>query len=630
MKRLLVLFGLLFSSGVFLSGALAAGPSPFVGPNPNGNISVEVDDSAGVEVDFATEAKQDAILTRLDANKLYDTGNSTSTPLGISGNFKGDWIDTTGYVQAIVELSTDADAAASGMVFEYSSTGVADEVDHYHSFSPLDNYATGGHHYPTTLDTQYFRVNYTNGTTGQTSFTINCTLFKNASEEGHVHPVSYEIDDDHPAAIFRAIQTGKKPNGEYVNAEFTAGGVAKFSVEEYDPSLLLDPLPVQIRGENGVNDSTQKTAFGETSVANLTPVIQLNFNYNINTDIVSTAVTGSGTVTQANSKAALQTTAATSSSASFQSIRSVKYPSGQGIIARFSGVYTDCAANSTQLLGIGDATDGFFFGCNGADFGVLRRQNTADTWVAQTAWSEDKAAGAETLPEIIWTNGNGFQIRYQWLGFGMISYWVEDPSTGLFVCVHQIEYANANTDPSVYNPTLPLYGFVENTTNATNVMVQTSSMGGFVEGKTVITGPKNSISNTKSGITTELNVLTIRNKSTFASKTNRVIVKLNVAGIATDGTKNAVIRLVKNATLGGTPSYTDISTNTSIVDYDVAGTTVTGGKDLFTFVFAKVDSKDVPLKEYDIEMNPGDTLTVSATSSSSTEVTASFNWVEDF
>jgi hypothetical protein len=194
----------------------------------------------------ATEDKQDQIIALLTANKLYDTGNSTSTPLGISGNFKGDWIDTTGYVQAIIEVVTDEDAATNGMLFEYSRTGVADEVDHWHASSPLDNAADGGHHYPATLDIKYFRINYTNGLTAQTTFILNCTLFKNASEEGHVHPVNYVIDDDHPAPITRSILVAKTPGGSYVNIDCTTGENLKVALEEWDDSI--NPIRSDLEG----------------------------------------------------------------------------------------------------------------------------------------------------------------------------------------------------------------------------------------------------------------------------------------------------------------------------------------------------------------------------------------------
>lgn len=381
-----------------------------------------------------------------------------------------------------------------------------------------------------------------------------------------------------------------------------------------------------------INPEPDIGAFGEAINAELTPKIQIAFPYNINTDIVDTTVTGSGTVTQSDSKAVLQTTAASSSSAAFNSQRINKYRPGQGGLIRFTAIFTAGAEGSTQAIGIGDSADRLCFAYNNTIFSILTRQDNVNTYVAQTAWSDDKGDGTSILPVIDQTKGNVFQIRYQWLGFGMLYFYMENPVTGKLICVHKIQYANANTVPSIFNPSLPLFAEVVNTTNATNIKLETSSMAAFVEGRSVILGPKNSIDNTKASIgTTENNIVTIRNKATFASKTNRVGVMLSLMGAAVDGTKPAICRIIKNATLGGSPSFTDISVNTSVIDYDTAGTTISGGQALFTFPLAKADGFSEPAKDLDIEIDPGDTLTLSAKATSgTTDVTAAFSWVEDF
>jgi hypothetical protein len=311
----------------------------------------------------------------------------------------------------------------------------------------------------------------------------------------------------------------------------------------------------------------------------------------------------------------------------------LKYDPGQGALVRFSAIFTTGVAGSQQEVGLGDSTDGFFFGYNGADFGVLRRQNGVDNWIAQTSWNRDKADNKTVLPKIDFTKGNVFQIRFQWLGFGLISFWIENPSTGQPVRIHNMEYANANTNPSVFNPTLPLSVKSANTTNNTDIQIQTSSLAAFIEGKEVLLGSKNSKDNTKTGIgNTETNIITIRNRSTFASKTNRVDVELDFLGVAVDGTKNSIIKLIKNTTLGGTPTYTNISVDTSVVEFDVAGTTITGGEILLTFALQKVDSKELSLVGLNIDLIPGDILTVSgvSTTAATTDISASMSWIERF
>ncbi|GAB4272812.1 hypothetical protein [Thermincola ferriacetica] len=373
------------------------------------------------------------------------------------------------------------------------------------------------------------------------------------------------------------------------------------------------------------------TAFKDMRVAGISPEIGWTFNYNINTDLIAVTTTGSGTVTQSNSKAVLQTTAAANSSAKIETKKALRYQPGMGALVRFTALFTSGMANSTQIIGIGDANDGFFFGYNGTSFGILRRQNATDFWIPQSAWNIDKFDGTGlsgiTLDP---TKGNVYVIQYQWLGFGAIRFFIENPATGDLVPVHVLQYANANTNPSVFNPTLPLMAQVRNTTNTTNIKLETPSAMGFVEGpannNAIVT--RNSVAGSKTGVTTEQAIITIRNNSTFQGKTNRTRIKLDYLSVATDGTKSVTVRLVRNATLGGTPSFTDISTTTSVVSYDTAGTTLTGGTRVLTFEMAKVESIMELLDPLDLYLDPGDTFTVSATSSLSNDVDVALSWRE--
>ena len=118
---------------------------------------------------------------------------------------------------------------------------------------------------------------------------------------------------------------------------------------------------------------TQKTAFGETSVAEPSPVVQVHFPYNINNDIVEVRE-NHGTVTVVNNKAHISTGASANQSASLLTRTPVKYNPGQGGLVRFTAVYTRGDANSTQWVGIGNSTDGYFFGYIGTDFAILGSQ----------------------------------------------------------------------------------------------------------------------------------------------------------------------------------------------------------------------------------------------------------------
>lgn len=479
----------------------------------------------------------------------------------------------------------------------------------------------------------------------------------------------------------------------------------------------------------------QKSAFGEAQVAELTPVVQLQFPYNINTRLVKTNTNG-GSVTQSNNKAVVATGAAANRLSQLLSRTGVKYNPGQGGLVRFTAVFTSGVANSTQYIGIGDAGDGYFFGYNGSVFGILRRhggsveiqtltittassnaedititlngtaktdvtvtasgvkETTAreiaaedysavgdgwnveavgdtviftsfnaevkagafslsgatsavggfaesvagaaptDTITPQSSWSEDvmdgAGASAVTLDQ---TKGNVYQIQYQWLGFGAINFSIENPSNGEFVLVHRIEYANANTIPSVNNPTLPMCIAVKNVGNTSNVTISTSSMAGFVEGKQEDLGELNGTENniTNLGVT-ELPILTIRNKSVYQGKSNRTRITPLFLALATEATKPIIFRVKLNATLAGSPAFSDIDANTSIVSSDIAAAGVSGGSEVFTTVLGKTDSELIDFTTLKVLLNPTDQMTITGQSTSgiNQEVTVSMSWKELF
>lgn len=376
----------------------------------------------------------------------------------------------------------------------------------------------------------------------------------------------------------------------------------------------------------------QRSAFGELLVAQPTQKIEVQFPYNINPREVATSTGGNGRVYWGDNMANLSTSANTNSSSTLETRSVLKYLTGEGGLVRFTAIFTNCTVGSTQEIGIGDSVDGFFFGCNEAgNFGIIRRASSTSYFTAQTEWSDDTMNGNGVSGiNLDITKGNVYQIRYQWLGFGQISFFVENQNTGFLTVVHRIKYANENTATSINNPTLPIRLSVQNTTNSTDIILKSASLAAFVEGKNEFGGFHNSTSANKSNITTEQAVLTIRSTSTFSNITNRIRAKLDIVSAASEGTKVVDIRILRNTTLGGTPVFNDIDTTTSIMQVDEAGTTVSGGSEILSFQLGRTDSEVLFIDPLNIYINPNDTITITASSSVATDVVASFTWSEEF
>jgi len=399
------------------------------------------------------------------------------------------------------------------------------------------------------------------------------------------------------------------------------------------------------------------------------------------------------------------------------SLDGVRYSPGQGGLARLTALFPSTpAANSTQWAGIGDVSDGYFFGFDGTTFNVMRRQggspefqtltvttgssnaenititldgdadatvavtNTADTtltaneiaahdysavgtgWsahamgptvtfisfdaathagaytlagtsavgafaqakggsvptetaVAQTSWNHDvmDGTGASTMT-LDKTKGNVYQIRYQWLGFGRISFYIEDDTGvgGKFILVHEIHYANSATTPSVNNPTLPLCVSAANAANTSNMVVNSGSWGGFIEGRNANLGISNAVTfETASVPTSETPLFTIHNHSIFQSVFHRVQVvpKLLSAAIEAVAGKSAILRIRLGATLTGA-SFAAHDADTSVVFVDSSATAVSGGSLVFASSVTTGGNLLLDLTDYLDILRPPEFLTV--------------------
>jgi hypothetical protein len=68
-----------------------------------------------------------------------------------------------------------------------------------------------------------------------------------------------------------------------------------------------------------------------------------------------------------------------------------------------------------------------------------------------------------------------------------------------------------------------------------------------------------------------------------------------------------------------------------LVEFDIAGTTVTAGKDLLTTDMAgKNDRETIDLTPYDIILAPGETITVAGSSANNATIDAALLWKELF
>ncbi len=388
-----------------------------------------------------------------------------------------------------------------------------------------------------------------------------------------------------------------------------------------------------------LSDPSNLTAFGEFSVSSVTPVAQVDFCYGINPNVLSSATASGGSVTSASAMGVISSGTASGGSATLFSRRYIKYRPGEGGLARFTAIFTPGVQNSKQYAGISnaDVTNGYCFGYQGAAFGILYINDGVETFIPQSSFNTNKFG-------IDPTKGNIYQIKWQYLGFGAIFFYIEDPSTGQFTLVHMIKYANSALVPSVSNPSFNLVWKSINTGNTTNMVVKCGSGMLGVEGLIRNLGSQYGYNNSKTGIsTTRTNIFTLRNCTTFNTKTNRAQLKLrniSVAGNVNSGNALITFQLHINSTLGGVPAYTALDSGTtpdngvtvtgnSFTSVDTAGTTVTGGSVIYSSIINANTNVNIEFALNEIFLNPGETMTFSVASTSSATIGVSCNFFED-
>ncbi len=380
--------------------------------------------------------------------------------------------------------------------------------------------------------------------------------------------------------------------------------------------------------------NTAISAFGENVVAQILPQTAWRFDYGvINSRFATTTTANGGTVTASNSHAVLQTSTAVNGSASLSSVRRLRYLNGFGGKVRFVALFDTPKADTVQYQGLGDTQNGFFIGYNGLNFGAMRRAGGVDTWVYSTAFNGDDVTSLDT------TKGNVYQIQFTYLGYGPIRFSVlTDGGYAEFSTLHTIYYQNANTSTSINNPTLPLYAYIANTGNATNMTMRTPSALGGSEGH--YEQPSNPLdvynsADAQATIATAIqtHILSIRNKTSVNSITNQVPIVINniFLGRATAGATLSTFKLYKVATFAGALTFADIDGNNSPIEFSTTSTTYSTGNPIYSIPLAGGNIA-IDLKDGQIVLQPNEYLYATITNSGvqSTDVSIAFNWRELF
>ena len=312
----------------------------------------------------------------------------------------------------------------------------------------------------------------------------------------------------------------------------------------------------------------------------------------------------------------------------------VKTRAGFGLSIRFSAVFGPGRKNTLQYAGWGDEEDGFFFGVNGEDFGVLHRTNTSpggvrETWFPQNTWRDINF-------DIDYRQGNVFEIQTNYMGFGNVNFLMQNYSTGRMELVFSIRWASNHTVPSLLRPNLPFTAYIFNEDGESpSVRMQLGGIAALIEGTRFKNPLHYSIDNKNDRIRTDSEcVWLLRPKPTFQGRENTFQAFPTCLTASIDGSREIFCCLLLNPTLSGTtPVWQDVDSDNSFMEYSTTQDVLaTGGKQKFCFVLSDESKATYYLQDiFEGFFFVADEIfaLVANTSSGSTDIYSSIVWQED-
>lgn len=266
---------------------------------------------------------------------------------------------------------------------------------------------------------------------------------------------------------------------------------------------------------------------------------------------------------------------------------------------------------------------------------------------AVATWSQISAGTTpayELIPEASWdfplgftldpSKGNIYQVKLRYLGYGGADFYVFDPDKADFVLVHRYKYSNANTIPSVTDPSFRIGWATQNLGSTVNTTVAGASALGGVEGKKIFDERGRTVFNEISGLgTTRQHLLTLRNRLVMADSINRTNIYPRLLVLSAAHNKTVIFHVDLGATFLGDLIFDYIDEINSSAEYalDIAPTALADGREILTVPVRGTTPVVLDMtKLLDILLSR-ESVSISVATSSGTgaEADASISWIED-
>jgi len=369
-----------------------------------------------------------------------DDNNSTSATLTSGATFTGSATEVLKYGIIFINVKSDVASDTDGLIIEQSSDGVNWDHDDVYTVP-----AGVGKNYSINPYAKYIRVKYVNGSSNQSYFRLQ-TLLKGNSKPSS-HRIQDEISTDDDAELVKAVITGIKENGDFVNFAATKQGNFKVAVNEYGDTPAIDAF-------DRLRISEPYTLFDSKQLHDKQPLFW--------------SETSGGNATSVHLSADACVRMTVSANSADYVIRQTKqrfnYQPGKGMLI-FMTFHGNESAGLTKRVGCFDGTgvnyfdpnNGIFFELNNNRSWNIAKNGTITETVPQSAWNVDKLDG--TGSSLLTLNFDYPQIAiidYEWLGVGRVR--VGFVVDGIIRYCHYFNHANTSPFQTVYmsTPNLPL------------------------------------------------------------------------------------------------------------------------------------------------------------------------------
>lgn len=283
--------------------------------------------------------------------------------LTANATWTGTWEDVLAYESVVIHVSSDVDSAPGGLEIQFSSSSTLSGTPEV--IKKL-SYYVGQKEYSMPVEARYFRIIYTNGPVGQTTFCIKTYLNQQYRPDGPI---------------------------EFQDAQLDLFGRIRVS----NPQTLLDIKHLYTFNTLQMDQYTS----GSSSIT-----------HNSNASLVTLALTGSGTAI-IQSRLYCQ----------YQPGKSLQIYA-TGVINAGSN-----ASNTSSKIGYFDEANGPYFEYAGGVISVVLRSSSSgslqNTTITQANWNIDKLDGSGiSRVTVDFTKSLIYVINVAWLGVGKVVFGV--------------------------------------------------------------------------------------------------------------------------------------------------------------------------------------------------------------